>query len=426
MKPELRIIGWLALLALLTLNLPFSSAFAQGTAFTYQGRLNDGANPASGIYDLRFVIYDAVTSGNLISGVLTNAATPITNGLFTVTLDFGSGVFDGSMRWLEIGVCTNGVGAFATLTPRQPVTPAPYAIQAASVTAAGIGPGMANIYISGYAVTAVSAASAGSAAVAATAVSFTGPLAGDVTGTQGANTVERVRGVPVSTNAPAAGQHLRFDGTRWVPAAVALGTDVSGTLADARLSTNVALLNGNQVFTGAAQFSNASNSFTGSFTGDGTGLTNLNASQLTGGTIPLTQLPTVVITNNSPNLTIGGTNAVAPLTVPPTVPAAPIGSANSSSPRYSCVVRCGGGALCLCGVVGYGNTLQIFDVSSPSAPVSVGWVSTGNNPNSVCGSWALCLCGELWDRGELQIFDVSTPSAPVSVGSVGTGVSPIP
>lgn len=30
-----------------------STCFAQGTAFTYQGQLNDGANPASGIYDLR-------------------------------------------------------------------------------------------------------------------------------------------------------------------------------------------------------------------------------------------------------------------------------------------------------------------------------------------------------------------------------------
>ena len=32
-------------------------AAAQGTtAFSYQGRLNSGANPASGIYDLRFAM----------------------------------------------------------------------------------------------------------------------------------------------------------------------------------------------------------------------------------------------------------------------------------------------------------------------------------------------------------------------------------
>src|SRR5438093_7038473 len=44
----------LAFLSLSTLNPQLSTLFAQGTAFTYQGRLNDGANPASGSYDLRF------------------------------------------------------------------------------------------------------------------------------------------------------------------------------------------------------------------------------------------------------------------------------------------------------------------------------------------------------------------------------------
>ena len=37
-----------------------SAALAQGTAFTYQGRLNDGGNPANGSYDLRFALYDAL------------------------------------------------------------------------------------------------------------------------------------------------------------------------------------------------------------------------------------------------------------------------------------------------------------------------------------------------------------------------------
>lgn len=32
------------------------SASSQGTAFTYQGRLNDGAKFANGTYDLRFGI----------------------------------------------------------------------------------------------------------------------------------------------------------------------------------------------------------------------------------------------------------------------------------------------------------------------------------------------------------------------------------
>lgn len=55
---------------LLTLALAFSlhpSALLRAaplrTAFTYQGRLNDGANPAQGIYDLRFAIYDDAEKG---------------------------------------------------------------------------------------------------------------------------------------------------------------------------------------------------------------------------------------------------------------------------------------------------------------------------------------------------------------------------
>jgi hypothetical protein len=53
---------------------------AQGTAFTYQGRLNDGTAAASGSYDLRFAIYDAGSAGNLIAGPITNSPTAVSNG----------------------------------------------------------------------------------------------------------------------------------------------------------------------------------------------------------------------------------------------------------------------------------------------------------------------------------------------------------
>jgi hypothetical protein len=102
-------------------------AHAQGTAFTYQGRLNHGVNPANGTYDLRFIIYDLAGGGAAQAGPLTNSATGVSNGLFTVTLNFGAGVFNGPNRWIEIGVRTNGGGAFTTLTPRQAITATPYA-----------------------------------------------------------------------------------------------------------------------------------------------------------------------------------------------------------------------------------------------------------------------------------------------------------
>jgi len=110
-------------------------ACAQTTAFSYQGQLTDNGSPANGLYDLRFELYDAHTLGSSL-GVVTNAATAITNGLFTVTLDFGSGVFDGSERWLEVGAVTNGGGAFSTLSPRQPITSTPYAVRAANSASA--------------------------------------------------------------------------------------------------------------------------------------------------------------------------------------------------------------------------------------------------------------------------------------------------
>src|SRR5882724_1761757 len=120
------------LLLLSTLNFQPSIASAQGTAFSYQGRLNDGASPANGNYDLAFTLYAANAGGAPIAGPLTNAATAVNNGLFTVTLDFGAN-FPGTDRWLEISVQKNGAG-FTTLSPRQHLTAAPYSITAGNVT----------------------------------------------------------------------------------------------------------------------------------------------------------------------------------------------------------------------------------------------------------------------------------------------------
>ena len=117
---------WLALAVLATFSLQPATIVAQTTAFSYQGRLNDNGSPASGVYDLRFAVYDSANSpGILIAGPVTNSATGVTNGLFTVTLDFGDGVFTGPARWLELDVRTNGGGPFTTLLPRQPLLSCP-------------------------------------------------------------------------------------------------------------------------------------------------------------------------------------------------------------------------------------------------------------------------------------------------------------
>lgn len=100
------------------------------TAFTYQGRLNAGTNVATGLYDFRFGVFDAVEAGDMVGSRVDLAAVPVTNGFFTVTLDFGADVFNGSPRWLQIAVKTNGGTSLVTLAPRQALNAAPYAVYA--------------------------------------------------------------------------------------------------------------------------------------------------------------------------------------------------------------------------------------------------------------------------------------------------------
>jgi hypothetical protein len=100
---------------------------AISTTFTYQGSLSDGGNPANGNYDFEFRLYDDADDGTLM-GTDTETDVPVTDGLFTVQLDYGE-VFTGTARFLEIGVrLGDSDGAYTTLEPRQPLNPAPYAL----------------------------------------------------------------------------------------------------------------------------------------------------------------------------------------------------------------------------------------------------------------------------------------------------------
>ena len=124
------------LLALLALSFQPAFGASLGTSFTYQGRLSSGTNAAAGLFDLTFSVWSASTGAAQVGSTLTNAAVGVTNGLFAVMLDFGSGVFDGNARWLEVGVRTNGNGSFVTLAPRQALAATPYAQYAPSAGAA--------------------------------------------------------------------------------------------------------------------------------------------------------------------------------------------------------------------------------------------------------------------------------------------------
>lgn len=157
------------------------------TLITYQGRLTSNGVAASGIYDLRFTLHDAMIGGNPVASPLTNSAVTVSNGLFTVGLDFGPGVFDGQARWLEIAVRTD-TDDFSVLNPRQAVTAIPYALTA---------------------------------------------------------------------------------------------VNISGALSDAQIPATIARLNGAQTFSGPLLMTNTGNTVVGNFTGNGAGLTNIDASAVT-------------------------------------------------------------------------------------------------------------------------------------------------
>jgi len=118
----------LLFLLFLTLDLSIPAAFGQGTAFTYQGQLQQNSGAANGSFDLAFTLFGTNTGGSAIAGPVTNFATTVLNGSFTAAIDFGPGVFAGGTNWLEIAVRTNGANSFATLQPRQFLAPVPYAI----------------------------------------------------------------------------------------------------------------------------------------------------------------------------------------------------------------------------------------------------------------------------------------------------------
>ena len=112
-----------------------SEALAQtplGDAFTFQGQLKENGNPGNAEYDLKFRLYNAVGGpGGQIGGEVTVDDWPIVDGQVTVQLDFGPGIFNGDKRWLEIDVRPGASsGPYTTLSPRQELTPAPYALYA--------------------------------------------------------------------------------------------------------------------------------------------------------------------------------------------------------------------------------------------------------------------------------------------------------
>lgn len=204
-------------IAVLTLVTAAAGVQAQTTRFSYQGRLTDGSQPASGSYEMQFKLFDALTDGiqqpQAAPITLTFAgaqAISVTNGVFTVQLDFGAGAFPGADRYLEISVKKSADSTYTTLQPRQQITNSPYSIRTLSARFAD--------------------------ALSSTCVSCV--------------TDDQINSVA--------------------------GSKVTGTVANATTATSA----GN--VTGVVALANGG---TGSSTGDGSALINLNGSNITSGTI---------------------------------------------------------------------------------------------------------------------------------------------
>ncbi len=234
---------------------------AQGTAFNYQGQLNDGGQPATGIYDFRFWIYDSTDNpGIILAGPVTNSAVAVANGLFAVQMDFGPGVFNGLPAWLQIAVRTNGAATFTNLSPRQQLTPVPYAIFAN--TASNLSGTLPASQLAGTLPASAFTGYTNTVALTNGGNSFSGSFNGSFNGSFSGN------------------------GTNLINLNASQLT--GGTVADARLSSNVAFLNGNQTFTGYNTFT-SSNNFTGSnnfsganFFGGANNFTNLYGNSFSG------------------------------------------------------------------------------------------------------------------------------------------------
>ena len=129
LRPSIALfVGFLLLLAGFGLQ-----AAQQGTAFTYQGELKQAGQPANGPFDFEVGLYLQGSGGSSVAVLQIDDVT-VTDGIFTLALDFTAVPFDGTQTWLGIGVRPSAsVDPFTALLPRQTLTSVPYALNARSV-----------------------------------------------------------------------------------------------------------------------------------------------------------------------------------------------------------------------------------------------------------------------------------------------------
>ena len=107
---------------------------AQSAAISFQGQLGDGGRPATGQYDFVFRLFDAASGGAEQAQAIALNNRGVTNGYFTVPLDFGIAAYSGGgSRFIQMEVRTAGTqDGFVAILPRTAMTPVPFALFALS------------------------------------------------------------------------------------------------------------------------------------------------------------------------------------------------------------------------------------------------------------------------------------------------------
>ncbi len=240
---------WLSCLAALALSaLLCGPARAQvGTNFTYQGEFHVAGAPYTGTADYRITIYSSASGGTIVAGPLLHGEVHHTGGRFLLDISGGGLVPPGAHLQIEVRTPhdPSDTAPYTLLSPRQPITPAPLATLAGTAETATLATSATNAFALG-------------------------------------------------------GQTAAFYQSA--------SNLTAGTLSDLRLSSNAALLNGAQTFSGAKTFLNSTLALRNA---GNTASTTLAAPSAT--TTRTLSLPdatgTLISTGNLSNITATGTIA---------------------------------------------------------------------------------------------------------------------
>jgi len=285
--------------AILFLFLLFTtvSALSQTTAFTYQGKLTDGGNPANAQYDFIFRLFDS--SGTQVGSDLEKADIQVTGGVFTVSLNFGASPFaNGVADTLEIAARPGAsTGLYTTLTPRQSLTSSPYALKSVGASAADALSAACVLCVTDGQIQSIEGGKVTGSVASASTAALAGNVSGVVGISNGGTGSSTKNFVDLSTNQTIVGNKNFVQTTMLNGANI---TTLTST-ASATFNGSVAFNNANPVtVSGVLDVSGAVSAE--QFLGSGEGLTNVPGNSLDDGSVTRPKLAYGATSKHDPQL----------------------------------------------------------------------------------------------------------------------------